>query len=234
MTNMIAAPAPTTHAFAAPLSSVTPTTTSSTPASRNRGHQRVRSVRTKRAALGRAGLPTRTMGNPSAPGTGGTAGAVGTSGRSSSRRRCDTPSLAASVLRPMELLSSAPLDRASYQGGGMCDSWAAGRRAGDRADPERNHEGPGSTSIAVALSQPSLLPVRRPRGGETEGSTGAVKHPFAEQPAGMWRWDEDHAQIERRRPGSEPGQDAVPVARMWHETGAGPRPGRQPRPGNVP
>jgi hypothetical protein len=27
----------------------------------------------------------------------------------------------------------------------------------------------------------------------------------------MWRWDEDHAEIGRRRPGSEPGQDAVPV-----------------------
>jgi hypothetical protein len=56
MTKMIAAPAPTTQTSATPLSSVAPTTTSSTPASTNLGHQRVRKVRASRAVLWRAGL----------------------------------------------------------------------------------------------------------------------------------------------------------------------------------
>ena len=50
------------------------------------------------------------------------------------------------------------------------------------------------------------------QGGEVRGSPqAAVSGLFTEQPAGMWRWDEDHAEIRRRRPGGEPGQDAVPV-----------------------
>ncbi len=71
---MTAAPEIPTQAAAAPVSSVTLRTTSSTPASRNLGHQRVRRVRANGAVLRRAGLPAGTAGRPSAPGTGGTAG----------------------------------------------------------------------------------------------------------------------------------------------------------------
>src|SRR5262252_445783 len=69
---MIAAPANMTQDAAAPLISVAPTSTTSTPARRNLGHQRVRRVRASRAPLRRAGLPAGTAGSPSAPGTGGT------------------------------------------------------------------------------------------------------------------------------------------------------------------
>src|SRR5690242_20230666 len=71
---MTAAPEIPTQAAAAPLSSVTLTVTSSAPARRNLGHQRVRRVRARRAVLGRAGLLAGTVGTPSAPGTEGTAG----------------------------------------------------------------------------------------------------------------------------------------------------------------
>jgi len=43
------------------------------------------------------------------------------------------------------------------------------------------------------------------QGGEVERATGGCKRLFAEQRAGMWRWDEDHAEVGRRRPG-EPGR----------------------------
>ena len=51
MTKMIAAPPNMTQGAAAPLTSVAPTTTTSTPVKRNLGHQRVRRVRARRAAL---------------------------------------------------------------------------------------------------------------------------------------------------------------------------------------
>jgi len=70
---MTAAPEIPTQAAAAPVSSVALIMTSSTPASRNLGHQRVRRVRANGAALRRAGLPAETAGRPSGPGTGGTA-----------------------------------------------------------------------------------------------------------------------------------------------------------------
>jgi hypothetical protein len=74
VTVTIAAPEIPAQAAAAPLSSVTLTMTSSAPARRNRGHQRVRRVRARRAVLRRAGLLAGTAGRPIAPGTGGTAG----------------------------------------------------------------------------------------------------------------------------------------------------------------
>jgi hypothetical protein len=149
MTKMIAAPSPTTHASAAPLSSVAPTTTSNTPESRNRGHQRVRRVRAKRAVLRRAGLPAGVAGNPSAPGTGGTAGAVGIPGRSLSRRRDrNTLGLAARDLRPMGHLASG-VGSASFAAAAAGLRPGVGRRAGDRAGSERSHAGPGSTSTSV-------------------------------------------------------------------------------------
>ena len=69
---MIAAPAKMTQGAAAPLTSVAPTTTTSAPASRNLGHQRVRKVRAIRALLRRASLPAGAAGKPSAPTAGGT------------------------------------------------------------------------------------------------------------------------------------------------------------------
>jgi hypothetical protein len=77
---MTAAPAKMTQGAAAPLTTVAPITTISTPVRRNLGHQRVRRVRATRAPLRRAGLPAGAEGRPSAPGTGGT-------GPSLSRRR---------------------------------------------------------------------------------------------------------------------------------------------------
>src|SRR5215472_1245253 len=71
---MTPAPDSPTQAAAEPVSSVALIMTSSTPASRNLGHQRVRRVRAKGAALRRAGLSTVTAGRPSGPGTGSTAG----------------------------------------------------------------------------------------------------------------------------------------------------------------
>jgi len=71
---MIAAPANMTQGAAALLTTVAPTTTTSTPVRRNLGHQRVRRVRASRVLLRRAGLPAGTAGRPSAPGTGGTTG----------------------------------------------------------------------------------------------------------------------------------------------------------------
>jgi hypothetical protein len=70
----IAAPTPTTDTSAAPLSSVRPTTTSSTPASRNLGHQLVRKVRARRPGLRRAGWPSEAAGKPNGPGSGATTG----------------------------------------------------------------------------------------------------------------------------------------------------------------
>src|SRR5215469_169821 len=54
---MIAAPANMTQGAAALLTTVAPTTTTSTPVRRNLGHQRVRRVRASRVLLRRAGLP---------------------------------------------------------------------------------------------------------------------------------------------------------------------------------
>src|SRR5947207_13857312 len=72
VTKMIRAPEPTTQAWTTPLSSVAPTTTSSAPASRNLGHQRVRRVRARRPGRRRAGLLAGAAGRPNSPGTGGT------------------------------------------------------------------------------------------------------------------------------------------------------------------
>src|SRR5215469_16693984 len=70
---MTMAPEIPTQAATDPVSSVALIMTSSTPASRNLGHQRVRRLRAKGAARRRAGLSTGTAGRPSGPGTGGTA-----------------------------------------------------------------------------------------------------------------------------------------------------------------
>src|SRR5215475_13720947 len=96
MTKMIAAPPNMTQSAASPLTSVAPTTTTSTPVKRNRGHQRVRRNRARRAALRRAGLLAGTAGRPSPPGTGGTAGLA------LSRRRDRR------VIRSVQQLSGTP------------------------------------------------------------------------------------------------------------------------------
>jgi hypothetical protein len=83
----ITAPTPTTAASATPLSSVAPITMSSPPASRSRGHHRVRRVRATRAALRRVGLLAAGAGKPSTPGTEGTVGAASASALALSLRR---------------------------------------------------------------------------------------------------------------------------------------------------
>lgn len=153
MTKMIATPRPATHAFAAPLSIVAPITTSNTPASRNRGHQRVRRVRAKRVVLRRAGLLTGVAGNPSGPGTGGTAGAVGIPGWSLSwRRDRNARGLAAGDFRPMGHLASGRRKRVLLPQQRQVCILEVGRRAGDRAGPERSHAGPVALPLPLAVS----------------------------------------------------------------------------------
>jgi hypothetical protein len=109
---MIAAPPNMTQSAASPLTSVAPTTTTSTPASRNRGHQRVRRVRARRAPLRRAGLPAGTAGRPSAPG--------GTTGPSPSRGR--------RVIGTVQHLSGAATRRGTRMSGPVhCVGFGASR-----------------------------------------------------------------------------------------------------------
>ena len=182
---MIAAAEIPTQAAAEPVSSVALIMTSSTPASRNLGHQRVRRVRVSGAALRRAGLPAGTAGKPRGPGTGGAA-ALSLSRRRDHRVICAVQQLSGPATRPKLRADASP----SSPGRGEDQRRAGhGRTAGCLANVERLMRRPARAAASPerpASRHPHKRPARRPwvraeRRGECSmsggylGATGSIR-----------------------------------------------------------